>query len=98
MMDSDILIVFPRNNILRRLVLHLVCLNNLDQITEYKVEDGHMNKNVKENKKEKNNNLRYDNESDSLYFIIKKDLENNFIELSPGINMEFNEKGEIIRL
>lgn len=44
-----------------------------------------------------NKNLKvfYDRESDILY-IAKEDQEEEFVELSPGINIELNKKGEFI--
>ena len=40
--------------------------------------------------------LKYDRASNSLYLAIKEGPEDNFIELAPNINLEYNEKGEII--
>ncbi len=44
----------------------------------------------------KNLGLKYDRESDSLYLVIKEGSEDNFIELAPYINLEYNKDGEII--
>jgi uncharacterized protein YuzE len=40
--------------------------------------------------------LKYDRASDSLYLAIKEGPEDNFIELAPNINLEYNKKREII--
>ena len=38
----------------------------------------------------------YDKESDSLFIYLKEGEEESFEEIVPGINIELNEKGEII--
>ena len=38
----------------------------------------------------------YDKKSDSLFIYIKSDKEERFEEIVPGINVEFDKKGEII--
>lgn len=40
--------------------------------------------------------LKYDRESNSLYLVIKEGPEDNFIELAPNINLEYNKEGQII--
>lgn len=40
--------------------------------------------------------INYDSESDILYIFAKEGEEENFIEIAPGINIEFDEKGEVI--
>ena len=44
----------------------------------------------------KETNFHYDEKSDVLYILIKKGKEEKAIEISPGINVELNSKGEII--
>lgn len=38
----------------------------------------------------------YDKESDSLFISVKEGEEDSFEEIIPGINVELNDKGEII--
>lgn len=38
----------------------------------------------------------YDPETDSLMIVIKEGEEDSYEEIAPGINMEFNGKGEVI--
>ncbi len=40
--------------------------------------------------------VNYDSESDVLYIIAKDGKEDSFVEVVPGINVELNEKGEVI--
>lgn len=40
--------------------------------------------------------VNYDSESDMLYIVIKKGPEETVVEVAPGINVELDEKGEII--
>ena len=40
--------------------------------------------------------INYDQRSDVLYIGIKKGAEEEFIEISPGINIELNEEGQVI--
>ena len=40
--------------------------------------------------------INYDSESDVVYIVIKKGPEATIEEVSPGINVELDEKGEII--
>ena len=40
--------------------------------------------------------VNYDFESDVLYIVTKKTTEEEFIEITPGINIELDEKGEVI--
>jgi uncharacterized protein YuzE len=39
---------------------------------------------------------QYDRESDSLYIMISKGVEEGFIELAPDINLELGKDGKII--
>jgi len=55
-----------------------------------------MKNKLKRKKSAKNLSLQYDQESDSLYLVIKEGPEDNFIELAPNINLEYNNYGEII--
>ncbi len=34
--------------------------------------------------------------SDSLYILTKKGMEEEFIEMAPGVNLELNEQGDVI--
>jgi len=43
-----------------------------------------------------NEKYNYDAESDSLFIYFKEGEEDRFEEIVPGINIEFNKKGEII--
>lgn len=38
----------------------------------------------------------YDPESDALYLGLKKGSEESFLEIAPGLNLEVNERGQII--
>ena len=38
----------------------------------------------------------YDKESDSLFIYVKEGEEDSFEEAAPGVNLEMNDKGEII--
>jgi len=40
--------------------------------------------------------INYDSQSDVLYIGVKKGVEEEFIEISPGINVELNEEGQVI--
>lgn len=40
--------------------------------------------------------VNYDPESDILYIVAKEEEEEEFVEIAPGINIELNEKGEVI--
>lgn len=40
--------------------------------------------------------LNYDSDSDILYIVTKKGQEEQFIEVAPGVNVELDEKGEVI--
>lgn len=42
--------------------------------------------------------INYDPKSDMLYFGIKKGSEEEFIEISPGINVELDQEGRVIGL
>lgn len=40
--------------------------------------------------------LNYDRRSDVLYIVIKKSKEEEFVEIAPGVNVELNDRGEVI--
>jgi len=40
--------------------------------------------------------VRYDNKIDALYIVAKKGLEEEFVEVAPGVNVELNEEGDVI--
>ena len=40
--------------------------------------------------------VNYDYESDVLYIVAKKGVEEEFIEIAPGINVELDDKGRVI--
>ena len=40
--------------------------------------------------------INYDQKSDVLYIGIKKGVEEGFLEISPGINIELDENGRVI--
>ncbi len=40
--------------------------------------------------------INYDYESDVLYIAAKKGVEKEFIEIAPGINVELDERGQVI--
>lgn len=40
--------------------------------------------------------LHYDSKSDIIYIVTRKGKEEEFIEVAPGINVELNDKGEVI--
>jgi len=40
--------------------------------------------------------VNYDSKSDVLYIVAKKGKEEEFIEIAPGINVELDEKGQVI--
>lgn len=40
--------------------------------------------------------INYDYESDVLYIVTKKSVEEEFIEIAPGINVELDDKGQVI--
>jgi len=40
--------------------------------------------------------INYDSRSDALYIGIKRGVEEEFNEISPGINVELDEKGQVI--
>jgi uncharacterized protein YuzE len=40
--------------------------------------------------------VTYDSESDALYIVAKKGVEEEFIEIAPGINVELDDKGQVI--
>lgn len=43
-----------------------------------------------------NLDAHYDPDSDALYLGLKKGVEESFIEVAPGLNLELNEQGQII--
>jgi len=40
--------------------------------------------------------VNYDSKSDTIYIIAKKGREEEFVEVAPGINVELDEKGEVV--
>ncbi len=40
--------------------------------------------------------INYDSKSDVLYIVAKKGLEEEFVEVAPGINVELDDKGRVI--
>lgn len=40
--------------------------------------------------------VNYDFESDILYIVAKKGREEEFVEVAPGINVELDDKGQVI--
>ncbi|MCD6500701.1 DUF2283 domain-containing protein [bacterium] len=40
--------------------------------------------------------ISYDRKSDVLYLGVKKGIEEEFVEVSPGINVELNQNGQVI--
>ena len=40
--------------------------------------------------------VNYDYDSDVLYFVTKKGIEEEFIEIAPGINVELDDRGQVI--
>jgi uncharacterized protein YuzE len=44
----------------------------------------------------KKTKINYDYESDVLYIVTKKAVEEEFVEIAPGINVELDNKGQVI--
>jgi uncharacterized protein YuzE len=44
----------------------------------------------------KKSQIVYDYESDVLYIVAKKAVEEEFIEVAPGINVELDDRGQVI--
>ena len=40
--------------------------------------------------------IRYDHKIDVLYIVAKKGVEDEFVEVAPGVNVELNEQGDVI--
>ena len=40
--------------------------------------------------------INYDSKSDILYIVAKKGKEEEFVEVAPGINVELDDKGQVI--
>lgn len=40
--------------------------------------------------------VNYDSKSDVLYIVAKKAKEEEYVEIAPGINVELDDKGEVI--
>ena len=40
--------------------------------------------------------INYDSESDVLYIAVREGKEEEFVEIVPGINIELDDKGEVI--
>jgi len=47
-------------------------------------------------RKQNNKVINYDYESDVLYIGLKKGVEDEFIEISPGVNVELDSNGKVI--
>lgn len=47
-------------------------------------------------KKNKNPLVRYDSKADALYILTRKGLEEEVVEMAPGVNLELNEQGNIV--
>jgi uncharacterized protein YuzE len=43
-----------------------------------------------------NKKVYYDNQSDTLWFLIKDGAEEEYQEIAPGINVELGKKGELM--
>ena len=41
-------------------------------------------------------NINYDSQKDILYFAVREGVEEEFIEIAPGVNVELDQKGEVI--
>ena len=44
----------------------------------------------------KNKKIYYDEKSDSLYFLVKEGVEQEVVEVSPGVNVELGKEGELM--
>lgn len=44
----------------------------------------------------KNPLVNYDSKADILYIVAKEGVEEGFVEVAPGVNVELDEKGEVI--
>jgi uncharacterized protein YuzE len=42
------------------------------------------------------NGVNYDQKSDALYIGLKRGVEEEFVEISPGINVELDENGQVL--
>jgi len=40
--------------------------------------------------------INYDSKSDILYIVAKKGKEEEFVEIAPGINVELDDRGQVI--
>ncbi len=40
--------------------------------------------------------INYDYESDVLYIVVQKGMEEGFVEVAPGINVELDDRGQVI--
>jgi uncharacterized protein YuzE len=47
-------------------------------------------------RKQNNKVINYDYKSDVLYIGLKKGIEDEFIEISPGVNIELDSNGKVI--
>lgn len=47
-------------------------------------------------KKKQNNNFSYDEQSDVLYFGVKNGMEEEYVEIAPGINVELDDNHQVI--
>lgn len=44
----------------------------------------------------KKSQVKYDSKADILYIVAHRGREEEFVEIAPGINVELDEKGEVI--
>lgn len=44
----------------------------------------------------KKSQVEYDAKADILYIVARKGREEEFVEIAPGVNVELDEKGEVI--
>lgn len=44
----------------------------------------------------KKSQVKYDSKADILYIVARRGKEEEFIEIAPGVNVELDEKGEVI--
>ena len=49
-------------------------------------------------KKKRKPLVNYDPTTDVLYFVTREGVEAEFTEVAPGVNVELNEEGEVIRV
>lgn len=49
-----------------------------------------------ENMKKQKTYINYDNKKDVLFLSIREGVEEEYIEIAPGVNVEVDERGEVI--